>query len=73
MRNTTETLQTQADRKKSAVEKNAKWVDIDEAMGAGGGDEEEHGESEDDYEDDQGSGVVTKGQQIKGWTKCSPR
>ena len=36
MRKTTETLQAQADRRKSAAEKNAQRADIDEAMGEGG-------------------------------------
>jgi hypothetical protein len=58
VRKTTETLQAQDDRRKSAVEKNAQRADIDEAMGEGGGDEEEDGESEDDNEDGQWSGVT---------------
>jgi hypothetical protein len=57
---TAETLQAQTDRRKSAAEKNTHRVDIDEAMGEGGGDEEEDGESEDDNEDGQGSGVAAK-------------
>ena len=58
VRKTTETLQAQADRRKSVADKNAQRPDIDEAMGEGGGDEEEDGESEDDNEDGQGSGVA---------------
>ena len=37
------------------TEKNAQRTDIDEAMGEGGGDEEEDGESEDDNEDAHGT------------------
>ena len=48
VRKMTETLQAQTDRRKSVAEKNAQRVDIDEAIGEGGGDEEEDGESEDD-------------------------
>ena len=51
VRKTTETLQDQDVRRKSAAEKNTQRDDIDEAMGEGGGDEEEDGESEDDNED----------------------
>ena len=40
VRKTTETLQDQVDRRKSAAEKNAQRDDIDEAMGEGGSDEE---------------------------------
>ncbi len=57
VRKTAETLQTQADRRKSVAEKNVQRTDIDETMTEGGGDEEEDGESEDDDEDGQGSGV----------------
>ena len=60
VRKTTETLQAQSDRRKSAVEKNAQRTDIEETMGEGGGDEEEDGESEDDNEDGQGSGGAAK-------------
>ncbi len=59
VRKTAETLQVQDDRRKSADEKNAQRTDIDEVMGEGGCDEEEDGESEDDNEDGQGSGVHT--------------
>ena len=41
MRKTTETLQDQTERRKSAGEKNTQRDDIDEAIGEGGGDEEE--------------------------------
>ena len=41
VRKTAETLQVQADRRKSVAEKNTQRTDIDEAMGEGGGDEEE--------------------------------
>ena len=51
MKKTTETLQAQTVRRKSAVDKNAQRDDIDKPMGEGGGDEEEDGESEDDNED----------------------
>ncbi len=44
----------------SAAEKNAQRDDIDEAMGEGGGDEEEDGESEDDNEDAYGTVGVAK-------------
>ena len=44
VRNTAETLQAQAARRKSAADKNAQRDDIDEAMGEGGGDEVEDGE-----------------------------
>ena len=44
----------------SAAEKNAQRDDIDEAMGEGGGDEEEDGESEDDNEDAHGTAGVAK-------------
>ncbi len=57
---TAETLQAQADSRKSAAEKNAQRADIDEAMEEGGGDEQEDGESEDDNEDGQGTGVAAK-------------
>ena len=60
MRNTTETLQAQADRRKRATEQNDQREDIDETMGEGGGDEEEDGESEDDNEDGHGSGGAVK-------------
>jgi hypothetical protein len=39
-----------------ASDQNVQREDIDEAMGEGGGDEEEDGESEDDNEDGHGSG-----------------
>ena len=55
VRKTAETLETQAVRRKSAAEKNVQRDDIDEAMGEGGGDEEEDGESEDDNEDAHGT------------------
>jgi len=60
VRKTVETLQTQDDRRKSVAEKNAHRSDIDERMTEGGGDEEEDGESQDDNEDVQGTGVSTK-------------
>ena len=63
---TAETLQAQADRRKSPTEKNAHRDDIDEAMGEGGGDEEEDGESEDDNEDGHGSGVLPNDQEHIG-------
>ena len=44
MRKTTETLEAQAARRKSAVDKIAQRADIDETMGEGGGDEVEDGE-----------------------------
>ena len=44
VRKTAETLQAQADRRKSVAEKNAQRADIDEAMGEGGGNEEDDGE-----------------------------
>ena len=40
VRKTTETLQTQTDRRKSSTEKNTQRDDLDESMGEGGGDEE---------------------------------
>ena len=40
VRKTTETLQDQVVRRKSATKKNTQRDDIDEAMGEGGGDEE---------------------------------
>ena len=43
VRKTAETLQVQADRRKSAAEKNTQRDDIDETMGEGGGDEEVKG------------------------------
>ena len=60
MRKTAETLEAQAARRKSAADQNAQREDIDEAMGEGGSDEEEDGESEDDNEDGHGSGGVAK-------------
>ena len=54
LRKTAETLEAQTVRRKSAAEQNAQREDIDEAMGEGGGDEEEDGESEDDNEDGHG-------------------
>ena len=71
VRKTAQTLQDQADRSKSAAEKNAQRTDIDEAMGEGGGDEEEDGESEDDNEDGQGSGVAAKRPGTKRRKQCS--
>jgi hypothetical protein len=46
VRKTVETLEDQTVRRKSAVDKNAQRDNIDEAMGEGGTDEEEDGESE---------------------------
>ncbi len=60
VRKTAETLEAQTVRRKSVVEKNDQRDDIDEAMGEGGGDDQEGGESEDDNEDGHGSGGVTK-------------
>ena len=60
VRKTAETLQDQTVRRKSATDKNAQRDDIDEAMGEGGGDEEEDGESEDDNEDAHGTAGVVK-------------
>ncbi len=60
MRKTAETLEAQAPRRKIVSEKNAQRDDIDEAMGEGGGDEEEDGESEDDNEDAHGTAGVDK-------------
>ena len=60
VRKTAETLEAQAARRKSAAEQNAQRQDIDEAMGEGGGDEEEDGESEDGYEDGHRSGGAAK-------------
>jgi hypothetical protein len=60
VRKTVETLEDQTVRRKREVEQNAQREDIDEAMGEGGGDEEEDGECEDGYEDGHGSGGVVK-------------
>jgi len=60
VRKTAETLEAQAARRKSAAEQNAQREDIDEAMGEGGGDEEEDGECEDGYEDGHGSAGAAK-------------
>jgi hypothetical protein len=60
VRKTTETLESQTVRKKSASEQNVKREDIDETVGEGGGSEEEDGESEDDNEDGHGSGGTVK-------------
>ena len=60
MRKTAETLEAQAVRRKIEAEKNAQRTDIDEAMGEGGGDEEEDGESEDDNEDPHGTAGIAK-------------
>ncbi len=60
VRKTSETLEAEAARIKSAAEKNGQRDDIDEAMGEGGGDEEEDGESEDDNEDAHGTAGVAK-------------
>jgi hypothetical protein len=60
VRKTTETLEAQVARRRSAAEQNAQREDIDETIGEGGGDEEEDGESEDDNEDGHGSGGASK-------------
>ena len=59
-RKTGETLESEVPRRKSVSEKNAQRDDIDEAIGEGGGDEEEDGESEDDNEDAHGTAGVAK-------------
>ncbi len=46
--------------------------DIDEAMGEGGGDEEEDVESEDDNEDGHGVEVLSNGQEHNGKTCAAP-
>ena len=66
VRKTAETLEAQAARRQSAAEKNAQRDDIDEAMGEGGGDEEEDGESEDDNEDGHGVEVLPNEQEHNG-------
>ena len=60
LRKTAETLEDQPVRRKSAAKQNVQREDIDEAMGEGGGDEEEDGESEDDNEDAHGTAGVAK-------------
>ena len=58
LRKAVETLEAQTVRRKSAAKQNTQREDIDEAMGEGGSDEEEDGESEDDNEDGHGSGPL---------------
>ncbi len=60
VRKTAETLEVQTFRRKRADEQNVQREDIDETMGEGAGDEEEDGESEDGYEDGNGTAGAAK-------------